>query len=142
MAGTLQGEYDAVMAEVMAAVQSALAGPIREGLEAEIARYAEKNVYSYPAAPYFMAKRRYSLNNRARYDVTVGDLYITVDGSGIALQRGDPNEIDIVESGSGYQQPYPRPYMEEALHNYIASGEADRALAYALAGSGFEAHAG
>lgn len=139
MADTLQGEYDAVMSEVIAAVQTALGGPIREGLEAEIAKYAEQNVYSYNAAPYFMAKRRYSLDNKASYEVTVGDLYISIDGSGISLQRGDPNEIDIVESGSGYNQPYPRPYMDEALKNYIASGEADRALATALQGMGFEA---
>lgn len=139
MAGTLQGEYDEAMAQVVSAVQSALAGPIREGLEAEIAKYAEKNVYSYQAAPYFMAKRRYMLDNKANYDVTIDDLSITIDGSGISLAYGTPGEIDIVEKGAGWHQPYPRPYMNEALENYIASGEADRALADALAGSGFSA---
>ena len=139
MAGSLEEEYDAALREIISAVQTALGGPIRLGLEAEIAKYAEQNVYSYQASPYFMQKRRYSLDNKANYDVTVGDLYITIDGSGIALQRGDPGEIDIVEQGAGWHQPGPRPYMDEALQNYIASGEADRALASALAGTGFEA---
>lgn len=138
----LEDEYDAVMREVISAVQLALGGPIREGLEAEISKYAERNVYSYQAAPYFMEKRRYSLDNKASYDVTVGDLYITIDGSGISLQNGVPGEIDIVEQGAGWHQPGPRPYMDEALQNYIASGEADRALASALLGTGFEATVG
>lgn len=142
MAGTLQGEYDAAMAQVISAVQLALGGPIREGLEAEIAKYAEQNVYSYDAAPYFKEQRRYSLDNKANYDVTVGDLSITIDGSGISLAYGTPGEIDIVEKGAGWHQPYPRPYMNEALENYVASGEADRALAYYLQGSGFEATVG
>lgn len=142
MAGGLQGELDAVMGEVISAVQLALGGPIREGLEAEIAKYAERNVYSYPAAPYFKAKRRGSLENKGEYDVTVGDLSITIDGSGIALQYGVGGEVDIVEQGAGWQQPGPRPYMNEALQNYIASGEADRALATVLQGSGFSASVG
>lgn len=141
MAG-LKEEFDAAMEQVRSAVQLALGGPIREGLEAEIAKYAEQNVYSYEAAPYFMEKRRYSLDNKANYDVTVGDLYITIDGSGISLAYGTPGEIDIVEQGAGWHQPYPRPYMNEALENYIASGEADKALAYYLQGSGFEATVG
>ena len=141
MAG-LKEEFDAAMEQVRSAVQLALGGPIRDGLEAEIAKYAEQNVYSYEAAPYFMEKRRYSLDNKANYDVTVGDLYITIDGSGISLQYGTPVEIDIVEQGAGWHQPYPRPYMNEALENYIASGEADKALAYYLQGSGFEATVG
>ena len=135
----LTSEYENVMSSVISAVQSALAGPIREGLEAEIAKYAEQNVYSYKAAPFFMAKRRYSLDDKSKYDVTVGDLSITIDGSGIALQNGVGGEVDIVEQGAGWHQPKPRPYMNEALENYIASGEADRALAEALQGSGFTA---
>lgn len=142
MAGELSAEFDNIMGQVTAAVQSALAGPIREGLEAEVAKYAEQNVYSYPAAPYFMAKRRYSLDNKGQYDVTITDMSITIDGSEISFQDGTPGEIDIVEKGAGRQQPYPRPYMDEALQNYIASGEADRALATALAGMGFEATVG
>ena len=141
MAGELSAEYDSVMNEVIAAVQSALGGPIREGLIREIAKYAEQNVYSYDAAPYFMEKRRYSLSDISQYDKTVGDLSLTIDGSGIALQYGTPGEVDIVEQAAGWHQPYPRPYMNEALENYIASGEADRALATALQGLGFGATA-
>lgn len=139
MADTLQSEYDAAMSEVIAAVQTALGGPIREGLIREIAKYAEQNVYSYDAAPYFKEKRRYSLSNISQYEKTVSDLTLTIDGSGISLAYGTPDEIDIVEKGAGWHQPKPRPYMDEALKNYIASGEADRALATALQGMGFEA---
>ena len=143
MAETLQGELDAVMGEVTSAVQSALAGPIREGLEAEIAKYALQNVYSYDAAPYFKVKRRFSLSQvQANYDVSISDMSLTIDGSGIALQYGVGGEVDIVEKGAGWHQPGPRPYMDEALQNYITSGEADRALATALAGMGFEATVG
>ena len=140
--GILDAEYEALMGRVVAAVQTALGGPIREGLMAEIAKFAEQNVYSYPAAPYFMAKRRGSLSNIGSYEKTVGDLSLTIDGSNIALQLGVGGEVDIVEQGAGWHQPGARPYMDEALANYIASGEADRALASALAGMGFEASVG
>lgn len=138
MAGIIE-LYNEKMGEAIAAVQNALAGPIRDGLEAEIAKYAEQNVYSYEGSPYFMQKRRYSLDNKASYVVTINELSITIDGSEINLQNGVGGEVDIVESGDGWGQPYPRPYMDEALQNYIASGEADRALAEALQGMGFTA---
>ena len=141
MAG-LMGEFESVMAQVIDAVQVALGGPIREGLMREIAKYAEENVYSYGAAPYFMAKRRHSLDDISKYEKTVGDLSLTIDGSGIALQLGVGGEVDIVETGAGWHQPGARPYMNEALENYVASGEADRALAMALAGMGFSASVG
>ena len=140
MISILMPDYEKALAAVTAAVQSALAGPIREGLEAEIAKFAEDNVYSYQAAPYFMAKRRYSLENvKGNYEVTINDLSITIDGSGISMQNGVGGEINIVENAAGWHQPYPRPYMDEALQNYIASGQADQALASALAGYGFTA---
>lgn len=143
MAGSLIEDFEAIMGQVTSAVQSALAGPIREGLEAEIAKYALQNVYSYDAAPYFKEKRRFSLSQvQANYDVSISDMSLTIDGSGIALQYGVGGEVDIVEQGAGWHQPGPRPYMDEALQNYIASGEADRALATALAGMGFEATVG
>lgn len=143
MAGELISEYENLMGQVMSAVQSALAGPIREGLEAEVSKYALSNVYSYDAAPYFKEKRRFSLALvQSNYDVSITDMSITIDGSGIALQYGVGGEVDIVEKGAGWHQPGPRPYMDEALQNYIASGQADMALATALAGMGFEATVG
>lgn len=143
MVSILLPDYNRAIGEVTAAVQSALAGPIREGLEAEIAKFAEDNVYSYEAAPFFMAKRRYSLSNvKGNYEVTIKDLSITIDGSDISLQNGVGGEINIVEKAAGWHQPYPRPYMDEALQNYIASGQADQALATALAGFGFSASVG
>lgn len=143
MISILLSDYESVKGAVISAVQSALAGPIREGLEAEIAKFAEQNVYSYNAAPFFMAKRRHSLSNvKGNYDVTISDLSITIDGSNIALQYGVGGEVDIVEQGAGWHQPGPRPYMDEALQNYIASGQADQALATALSGMGFEATVG
>lgn len=143
MESVILTDYYQVLDSVKAAVQSALAGPIREGLEAEVAKYALQNVYSYDAAPYFKAKRRFSLSQvQANYDVSISDMSLTIDGSGIALQYGVGGEVDIVEQGAGWHQPGPRPYMDEALQNYIASGQADQALASALSGSGFTATAG
>ena len=143
MESVILTDYYRVLDSVKAAVQSALAGPIREGLEAEVAKYALQNVYSYDAAPYFKAKRRFSLSQvQANYDVSISDMSLTIDGSGIALQYGVGGEVDIVEQGAGWHQPGPRPYMDEALQNYIASGQADQALASALSGSGFTATAG
>lgn len=143
MESVILTDYYQVLDSVKAAVQSALAGPIREGLEAEVSKYALQNVYSYDAAPYFKAKRRFSLSQvQANYDVSISDMSLTIDGSGIALQYGVGGEVDIVEQGAGWHQPGPRPYMDEALQNYIASGQADQALASALSGSGFTATAG
>ena len=46
-------------------------------------------------------------------------------------------EVPIVESGDGYNQPYPRPFMNEARDEYVDSGEAGHDLIAALESAGF-----
>ena len=46
-------------------------------------------------------------------------------------------EVPIMESGGGYNQPYPRPFMNEARDEYVDSGEAGRDLMDALESAGF-----
>ena len=46
-------------------------------------------------------------------------------------------EVPIMESGDGYSQPYPRPFMNEARDEYVDSGKAERDLIAALDSAGF-----
>ena len=46
-------------------------------------------------------------------------------------------EVPIVESGEGYNQPYPRPFMNEARDEYVDSGKAGHDLIAALESTGF-----
>ncbi|MBR3237074.1 MAG: hypothetical protein IKF99_01400 [Oscillospiraceae bacterium] len=122
-------------AELQIATQQALAGPLKDGLLQKIKEKADDNVYSYGGGGY-----RRGL---------IGDpVNMSMDGSGsyelhiknITVQQGSPgrlSETDFVETGDkAFHQPYPRPFMDEALADY-AHGEGPEDLANSLRSHGF-----
>lgn len=136
----LQGmidDYSTFMNELESAIQSALYGSVRDGLIESIGRSAEENVYSYDAAPHFMAKRRGEIGGRENMLTDVYGTTLVLKNKTV-LQNGEPNEVDIVESGNpAWHQPGPRPFMEEGLQNYVGSGKAEADLYQELFARGF-----
>lgn len=96
-------------------------------------------VYSYPASQRALMTRRYTIGDEDAMSVNVAGGELTIRDT-MKLQHDDGSyEADIVQEGySNYKQPGPRPFMEEALREYIESGRADAELADALEAAGFE----
>ena len=136
----LQGmidDYSQFMTELERAIQNALYTNMRDGLIESIAKSARKNVYSYQAQPYFMAKRRYMIADRENMTSSVNGTTLTLTNR-TSLQCGEAGEVDIVEEGNpAWRQPGPRPFMEEGLQNYVNSGMAEQHLRWSLEDQGF-----
>lgn len=128
-------QFAAWFGELQIVTQEALAGPVKDGLLQKITEKAKDNVYSYKGGGY-----RRGL---------IGDpVNMSLDGSGnyelhiknVTVQQGSPgrlSETDFVETGDkAFHQPYPRPFMDEALVDY-AHGEGPEDLANYLRSHGF-----
>ena len=114
-------DYNTFMNDLEYAIQQALYTRVRDGLIESLAKSARANVYSYPAKPYYMAKRRYMIADRENMSTLVNGTTLTLKNITV-LQCGEPNEVDIVESGAHeWRQPGPRPFMEEGLQEYASS---------------------
>ena len=118
---------------------------LRQNIEKE----AEITVYSYEATPEAEAQRRYQIGADEA-------LYTSVDGDGdifriTILNMTRPHDpanwgnryvADPVETGDesfNQGKPGPRPFMQNALYEYLDFGEADNDLQDALIGAGFDA---
>ena len=120
---------------VQSAVQEALSGPIKDGLEQEIQKSAKKNVYdAYSGGGYRRGKIGSPQNLMA--DVNGYELHIR----NVTVQQGGPayqTETGFVEEGAPeFRQPFPRPFMDEALVDYVY-GEGPEYLANALRARGY-----
>lgn len=135
--GELSQDFEVIISQIKGAVTDALYGVMYNGLMDELNKSARKNVYSYGAAPYFMEKRRYMIADKSNMRREVSGTTLVVENV-TALQCGEAGEVNIVEEGAGWNQPGPRPFMEEGLQNYV-SGRASDDLAYALQNAGFNA---
>ena len=121
--------------ELQASITKALNGPLKDGLEKEIKEKAKTNVYdAYNTRSYRRGKIGDKTNLVA--DVNGMELHIrnvTVQQGGRAYQT----ETGFVEEGAPeFRQPFPRPFMDEALVEY-AYGKAPDDLADALRSDGF-----
>lgn len=120
------------------AINQFLNGPARRSLVELIDRKAWEVVYSYHATPEAAVRRRYEIGDKDALSAFVAGHELTITNHTI-LQGGDGYETDIVQQGyRSYRQPGPRPFMEEALREYIESGGADRDLAAALSDAGID----
>lgn len=121
--------------EVQSAVQEALGGPLKDGLLREVKKKAQDNVYGAYNGGGYRRGQIGSPQNMA-VDVNGYELHvrnITVQQGGKAYQT----ETGFVEEGAPeFRQPFPRPFMEEALVDY-AYGEGPEDLANALRARGF-----
>ena len=119
---------------VQSAVQGALGGPLKDGLLQKVKEKAQDNVYNAYSGGY----RRGQIGSPQNMAVDVNgyELHvrnITVQQGGKAYQT----ETGFVEEGAPeFRQPFPRPFMEEALVDY-AYGEGPEDLANYLRSHGF-----
>lgn len=135
---SLANEYlSLIRPAIDAAVNSALP-TMAASLKEEIKETAEANVYSYHASFEAMETRRGVIGSAANLKETIGDYQIEIENI-TEMQNGEGNEVQVVEEGwSSYRQPYPRPFMEEALNAYVDSGKAEEDIVTQLRSSGFD----
>lgn len=135
----LTEELEPIINGIRSAVTDGLYGIMFDGLMEELGKSAIKRVYSYQGVDYYMQKRRYMIADESNMSREVNGLTLSVTNK-TSLQCGEAGEVDIVEEGSsGWNQPGPRPFMEEGLQNYVA-GRASDDLVAVLQSAGFDAH--
>ncbi len=135
-------DYANIRGLLDSAVENALRDNIADGLKKAIQNKALQRVYSYPATPSATARRRKTEDSGLVDDAM---MITRVDGTTLTLENvSEPQNasgIDltpIVEEGWGsWKQPLPRPFMDEALDEYVDSGAVDSDLARALKAVGF-----
>lgn len=119
---------------VQSAVQEALGGPLKDGLLQKVKEKAQDNVYNAYSGGY----RRGQLGSPQNMAVDVNGYELHVRN--ITVQQGGPayqTETGFVEEGAPeFRQPFPRPFMDEALQEY-AYGEGPEDLANALRARGY-----
>ena len=123
-------------AELQGAVTEALAGPLQDGLKQEIGKQAQARVYDAYAGG---GARRGQIGAPNNLDGNVSGFSLHIRN--VTQPQGygaHESETGFVEEGSpSYRQPFPRPFMDEALVEY-AYGQAPDDLANALRARGFE----
>lgn len=131
-------EYAGMKIRIMAAVSGAMP-EIAKGLQEAIEESAEERVYSYEATPEAMEMRRGLLGSKENLVAAIGNDFVEIQNTTNLRTEEGTGETQVVEEATpGYAQPYPRPFMEPALQDYVASGEPDHIIAQALRGAGFE----
>lgn len=121
-------------AELQSAVQDALNGPLQDGLKHEIHEQAKTRVYE--AHDTGKARGIIGAAQNLAGDVEGFSLHIR----NVTVQQGGPafqTETGFVEEGApNFHQPFPRPFMDEALQEYTYN-KAPEDLASALRSKGF-----
>lgn len=134
-------EYYAIRSRIQSAIASAqpeLAG----GLKQAVQRSADERVYSYAASEKALAKRRYQLGADSNLYAVIGDESVEITNETTLQDHPGEPETPWVESGHEQGPAGPRPFMEEALRDFIDSSEAEAIVAAALLAAGFEVEAG
>lgn len=141
----LAAEYSGVIRPKIRNYMSMAVGYMETELKEYIAQKAWENVYySHPASPSSMRKRRYALMAtddsylEGHYEEDADRTTLVIENK-VWLQDGQtPNEVDIVEEGTRYRQPGPRPFMEEGLKAYVKSRKPYATLRMAMEAAGFD----
>lgn len=121
--------------ELQMAVQDALNGPLQDGLKQSIREQAKIRVYdAYSGGGY----RRGQIGSPDNLEANVSGYSLQIRN--VTAPQGTKayqTETGFVEEGSpSYRQPFPRPFMHEALEMY-AQGKAPDDLANWLRSRGF-----
>ncbi len=134
---SMMSEYALWKAGLETAITDALNGPVKDGLEQEIRRQAQSRVY---AAYSSKGPRRGQIGAASNLQASVSDKTLTIKNITVAQGGGAAPEVDFVESGdTAYRQPFPRPFMDQALSIY-AAGQVHIDLAAALQARGYPAY--
>lgn len=109
--------FAAWYAELQTAVSEALNGPVADGLKQEIRAQAKARVYdAYSTSGY----RRGKIGAPENLEASVNGLELHIRN--VTVQQGSQasqTETGFVEEGSPeFRQPFPRPFMDEALEQY------------------------
>lgn len=139
---SLLEEYmTSIKPRIDAAIHDALQNEIADGLCDAIKESARTRVYDpsvYEPSPEHEAERRYELGDRENLEVFVGENSVEIKNYETLRHHPDVGEVAVVEEGTSYGQPFPRPFMEPALQDYVGSGKAEAALEIALRAAGFD----
>ncbi len=134
-------QYYTIRARAQSAVASAQS-ELAAGLKAAIRRSADERVYSYEASPWAMAHRRYQLGAENNLSAIIGDDSVEITNETTLQDYPGEAETPWVESGYHQGDAGPRPFMEEALRDFVDSSEAEAIVASSLLAAGFEVEAG
>lgn len=133
--GFVLDQYRDWKKQLNSAIKEALNGPMKDGLKRKIHEKAQTNVYEAYAST---GPRRGQIGGEKNLKAKVSGTTLTItnmtqpQGSGAGM-----TETTFVETGApNYRQPFPRPFMEAALEEYVA-GEAQQDLDNALRSRGF-----
>ena len=134
---TLTVEVAEITDRIRNAVKDALDGEVKAELERRIKEKATTEVYSYAATPWAMSRRRGQIGDESNLLAQVGGggdhFWLTIENITQTQNPASDMEIDIVEEGyANYRQPGPRPFMEKALDELVASGRAEEILLNAI----------
>lgn len=131
--------FDEILKEELQAIENETQGILHAfipQLKKCVSESVEKNVYpAYHPRQYERREDSGGLSDVDNYTVEEGKLSLTLINETVGnarysdTQGWDPGPItDIIESGSGYHwtgseiyqsQPYPRPFMEQALDTFV-----------------------
>ena len=128
-------QFADLYAKLQGSVTNALNGPLQDGLKQAIREKAKSNVYdAYSGGGY----RRGQIGAPQNLAGEVNGMELHIRN--VTVQQGGPafqTETGFVEEGAPeFRQPFPRPFMDEALTDY-AYGRAPEDLADALRSDGF-----
>ena len=134
----LEEYLNEIKPEIQFSVDRAFATML-DGLEDEIGKMAKENVYKYEPEPEYKAMRRYKIGSPENLDAWTEPFMLFVKNvTVLQMGPGYDDEVDVVEKAlPGYNQPGERPFLDEALDEYVDSGRGDRELAAALESFGF-----
>lgn len=130
-------QYYTIRSRIQSAVASAQS-ELAAGLKAAIRRSADERVYSYEASPWAMERRRYQLGADNNLSAVISDDSVEIANETTLQTNGSEPETPWIESGYRQGDAGPRPFMEEALRDFVDSSEAEAIVVSALLAAGFE----
>lgn len=119
------------------ALMDAVEHDLRDALIRKIEQSAEDIVYTYPASERATRTRRGTIGKKMNLEATAGGgeghFWLAIKNTAFTQNPAPDDESDIVEEGyATYKQPGPRPFMQNALDDFLDSGEAERILRQVL----------
>jgi hypothetical protein len=134
---SLMDDFRQALNEIQAAVNDANE-ELAQSMEYYAKESARTRVYSYKASPAAMKKRRYALTDGANYTHHLQGAKVSVKNETELREHEGTLEVPWIEEGTEQGPAGARPFMEEGLQEFVASGDGDRILAQHLSAAGFQ----
>lgn len=132
-------DYAQIRGLMDSAIGKALGDEVASGLRKKIQEEARTRVYeSYHPTRSRRRMEDGGLIAEGNLAASVSGLTLSMENTSEPQHAGGAALTPVVEEGwSNWHQPGPRPFMDEARDAYVDSGEAESAIAAALAAAGF-----